>query len=302
MPAVVRGGRRASAPSTPRRSAPPKGQGGRKGQTARNVGGVPGKIAALGRLDLTPRAVVLSICAGVAVLALVLATGARAERIGSAFQQGADNVITGMGLKLRRVHITGASAEATPAIQRALDVEAGQPITGLDLAALQASVQAVGWVKDVRVVRLLPDTLVVEVKEHDRLAIWQTGGRVFVIDGEGRVIPGADAGRYPNLPLLVGTGADKAAGDILPLLRERPRLMGRIDALVRVDDRRWDLRLRDGSLIQLPALKQEAALIQLDALDQRERLLELGFSRIDLRTEGQVAVRPGAGVQDKQFE
>ena len=296
MPAVVRGGRRANVASAPKRSAGPKGQGGRSRNTPRNVGGVPGKMAALGRLDLTPRAVVLSICAGVGVLALVLATGARAERIGQSVTHGMDQITTGMGLKLRRVHITGASAEATPAIQRALNVEAGQPITGIDLDALQASVQSVGWVKQARVVRLLPDTLIVEVKEHDRLAVWQTRGRVFVIDGEGRAIPGADAGRYPGLPLVVGTGADKAAKDILPLLAERPRLMSRIDALVRVDERRWDLRLKDGGIIQLPAVKQEAALIQLDALDQRERLLELGFARIDLRTEGQVAVRPSAGV------
>ncbi len=301
MPAVVRGGRRANVASAPKRTAAPKGQGGGRGRASHkaaqgNVGGVPGKMAALGRLDLTPRAVVLSICAGVSVLVLVLATGARADRIGQAFHQSVDAVTAGMGLKLRRVHISGASAEATPAIQRALNVEAGQPITNIDLAALQASVQAVGWVKQARVVRLLPDTLIVEVTEHDRLAVWQTGGRTFVIDGEGRAIPGADAGRYPNLPLIVGKGADSAAGAILPLLRERPRLMSRVDALVRVDERRWDLRLRDGGLIQLPAVKQEAALIQLDALDQRERLLELGFARIDLRTEGQVAVRPGVGA------
>ena len=297
MPAVVRGGRRANVASAPKRSAGPKGQGARSRNAApRNAGGVPGKMAALGKLDLTPRAVVISICAGVAVLALVLATGARAERIGQSVSHGMDQITTGMGLKLRRVHITGASAEATPAIQRALNVEAGQPITALDLDALQASVQAVGWVKEARVVRLLPDTLIVEVKEHDRLAVWQTRGQVFVIDGDGRAIQGADAGRYPGLPLVVGAGADSAAGDILPLLAERPRLMSRIDALVRVDERRWDLRLKDGGIIQLPAVKQEAALIQLDALDQRERLLELGFARIDLRTEGQVAVRPGVGA------
>jgi cell division protein FtsQ len=253
-------------------------------------------MAALGRLDLTPRAVMLSICAGVGVLVLVLATGSRAERIGQSLSQGMDGVTTGMGLELNRVHITGASDEATPAIQRALDVEAGQPITAIDLDALKASVEQVGWVKEARVVRLLPDTLIVEVKEHDRLAVWQTGGRTFVIDGQGRAIPGADAGRYPNLPLVVGKGADGAAGAILPLLAQRPRLMGRVDAIVRVDERRWDLRLKDGGIIQLPAINQEAALIQLDALDQRERLLELGFERIDLRTEGQVAVRPGASA------
>ena len=71
--------------------------------------------------------------------------------------------------------------------------------------------------------------------------------------------------------------------------------MSRVEALVRVDERRWDVRLKDGGLIQLPATAQEQALIQLDAMDQRERLLELGFARIDLRTPDAVAVRPAAG-------
>ena len=120
-------------------------------------------------------------------------------------------------------------------------------------------------------------------------------GDAWVIDGHGQVIQGADAGRYPNLPLVVGKGAEQAAAEVLPLIAQRPRLMSRLDALVRVDERRWDLRLKDGSLIQLPATDQDAALIQLDALDQRERLLELGFARIDLRTPEEVAVRPSTG-------
>jgi len=149
-------------------------------------------------------------------------------------------------------------------------------------------------VREARVVRLLPDTLIVEIKEHDRLAVWQDAGQIKVIDAQGQVIQGADARRYPTLPLVVGKGADLAAGEVLPLLAQRPRLMSRVDALVRVDERRWDLRLKDGSLIQLPAVEQEAALIRLDALDQRERLLDLGFARVDLRTPDEVAVRPAA--------
>lgn len=296
MPAVVRGGRRQSSGSAPKRGAAPSGKGGGRGRGGpRHASAVPGKMAAIGRLDLSPRAVMIAIAAGVVVLAGVLATGARAERIGASISSGVDSAAVGVGLKLRRVHITGASPEAKAAVQNALTLSAGQPIARLDLDALRQQVEAVGWVREARVVRLLPDTLIVEVKEHDRLAVWQTGGRAYVIDGQGRAIPGADAGRYPQLPLVVGEGADAAAAEILPLLAQRPRLMGRIDALVRVDSRRWDLRLKDGGLIQLPATGQDAALIQLDALDQRERLLDLGFARVDLRTPEAIAVRPSAG-------
>ena len=282
MPAVVRGGRRQG-------STKGKGQGSRKAAT-------PGKVAAIGRLDLSPRAVLISIVAGVVVLGGVLATGARAERISNSVSNKFDSVTSGMGLKVKKLHVTGASPEARAAIQQAVGVRADQPIVSLDLNAVRDRVQAVGWVKEARVVRLLPDTLIVDVKEHDRLAVWQTGGHAYVIDSRGQVIQGADAGRYPKLPLVVGKGADQTASEILPLLAQRPRLMARIEALVRVDERRWDLRLKDGSMIQLPAVDQDSALIRLDALDQRERLLDLGFARVDLRTPEEVAVRPSEGA------
>ena len=67
-----------------------------------------------------------------------------------------------------------------------------------------------------------------------------------------------------------------------------------MDALVRVDDRRWDLRMKDGSLIQLPAQGEEQALMALEHLDERLRILDLGFERIDLRNPDLVAVRPRA--------
>ncbi len=292
MPAVVRGGRRQSSKQPAQRSAAPKGG---RGRAPRNAPATPGKMAAIGRLDLSPRAVVISLMAGVVVLAGVLATGARAERIGASIGHGIDGMAVGMGLKLEKVFIEGESAEATAAIQRAVQLNADQAMTSIDLDAVRERVEQVGWVKSARVVRLLPNTLIVHVTEHDRLAIWQAGGRNMVIDSHGQVIRGADAGRYPNLPLVVGKGAEQAAAEVLPLIAQRPRLMARLEALVRVDERRWDLRLKDGSLIQLPATEQDAALIQLDALDQRERLLELGFARIDLRTPSEVAVRPSAG-------
>lgn len=295
MPAVVRGGRRQSSVQPSRRGAAPRNGGRGRGASGKNAPAIPGKMAAIGRLDLSPRAVAISILAGVLLLGGVLATGARAERIGASVSNGMDRLALGMGLELKRVRIVGASAEAEPAVRQALALQQGTPITSLDLDRLRDQVQGVGWVKEARVVRLLPDTLIVEVKEHERLAVWQENGRIRVIDGSGQVIAGADARRYPALPLVVGKGADAAAADILPLLAQRPRLMSRIDAVVRVDERRWNLRLKDGGIIQLPAVEQEAALIRLDALDQRERLLDLGFPRIDLRTPETLAVRPSDG-------
>jgi cell division protein FtsQ len=181
---------------------------------------------------------------------------------------------------------------ATPDIVAAAGVYKDQPLLGMDLSAVRARVEKVGWVEEARIVRLLPDTLVLAVKERKQLAVWQHAGRTLVIDDRGQPIREADPARFATLPLVVGAGGAEHAAAILPTLAQRPRLMERMDALVRVDNRRWDLRLKDGSIIQLPAVAEEEALMQLEQLDQRSHLLELGFARIDLRNPDVVAVRP----------
>lgn len=286
MPAVVRGGRRQSSKSPPKKTA--QGKSPSRGRAA-----PAGKLQAMAGLGLSPQAT------GAGVLALLLMagaitlfTGGRAQALGSAVGQAIDGRLGAAGLRLAKVHINGASPEATPAIKAALGLYKDQPLALMDLNAVKDRVETVGWVKEARVVRLLPDTLVVAVTEHERLAVWQHNGQAVVIDSGGRVIPEADARRFPELPLVVGEGAAEASGAVLSQVRARPRLMARLEALVRVDNRRWDLRLKDGSLIQLPATQEDSALIQLDQLDQRSRILELGFARIDLRDPEMIAVRP----------
>lgn len=291
MPAAVRGARRADAkPRTriaaaPVRSrAPAGGRPAAKLQAARGVGLSPG--------------LALTAVAGVLILgvAITLATGGRGERLAAATQAGLYNQTAAAGFKVEAVHIQGASPMARPDVLKAANIHTGQPILGVDLAGVREQVESVGWVKEARVIRLLPDTLVIAVTERDAQAVWQVAGHIVVIDRKGRIIREADPSKFPELPLVVGRGANTALAGIMPPVMQRPRLRQRIEALVRVDDRRWDLRLKDGSIIQLPAIGEEQALMQLDELDRRQRILELGFARIDLRDPEMIAVRPKAGV------
>jgi cell division protein FtsQ len=202
-----------------------------------------------------------------------------------------------LGFTLRQVQVQGAPDQAKADILRAANLTTGQPILGIQLDALRKRIETAGWVKEAKVVRLLPDTLIIAVVPRTPLVVWQHLGVAHVVDSDGQVIGDADPGRFPDLPLVVGDGAARTAGAILPLLRGRPKLMGLVDALIRVDDRRWDLRLKDGALIQLPAVGEDSALIQLDQLDQKERVLDLGFERIDLRQPDVVVVRPKASPE-----
>jgi len=289
MPAAMRGAGRGNA--KPRAKAPANGGRTRAASTAprpaaklRAAQGVLPPVYAVG-------AAALVLTVG---LIITFSTGHRGERLAAGARTVVAGESAGLGFRLNKVHVQGASPMAQEAVLAATGLYAGQPILDIDLEAVRKAVAAVGWVEEVQVVRLLPDTLVVAVKERQTLAVWQNHGRTFVIDAGGRPIPEADPGRFPQLPLIVGEGANETAAQILPAVQSRPRLRERLEALVRVDGRRWDLRLKDGGIVQLPAVEEESALIQLDQLDQRQRILELGFERIDLREPGLVALRPRA--------
>jgi cell division protein FtsQ len=228
--------------------------------------------------------------AGAVVIAL--ATGHRGERLVLAAKAAFEAQSAKAGLAVKTVRLVGASPQSSREILSAAALAKGQPMLGLDLAAARGRVEQVGWVKDARITRLMPDTVVIAVNERRLVAVWEHAGHAVVIDKDGVAAPEADPARFASLPLVVGEGANVAAGAILPLVTSRPRLAERIEALVRVDDRRWDIRLKDGAIVQLPASDEETALIKLDQLDQQSRILDLGFSRIDLRDPQMVAVRP----------
>lgn len=293
MPAVMRGGSRAQP--KPRAKSPPSTKKAPAPRARAANAYAPAKLRAAEGVGLSAHHALMAAC-GVLVIALVLtlATGQRAQRIGAAANAAVGTRFASLGFKLRAVRVQGASKLATTDILKKANVYKDMPLLGMDLGKLQADVQSVGWVKSVRVVRLLPDTLVLQVVERPQVAIWQDQGYTRVIDDKGEIIPEADPRQFAALPLVVGDGANDHAAQILNAVAQRPGLLAKVEAMVRVDNRRWDLRLKDGSLIQLPGAGIDAALIALEQLEVKSRILELGFERIDLRNPDIVTVRPKA--------
>jgi cell division protein FtsQ len=288
MAAVVRGEARSSA--QPRAKSTAKAGAAKRGKASAYA---PAKLSAARKAGLTPVSA-LSIAAAVVVLGglAIVASDGRVHRFFGNVAGGFDRQLTAQGLRVQTLTVQGATPAAQADIARASGLYRDEPILHIDLEALRQKVEQVGWVKSARVVRLLPDTVVIAIVERPTFAVWEHAGHAMVIDNTGHAIPEADPARFADLPLVVGDGADQASPAILPIVRAHPLIMQHLDALVRVDDRRWDLRMKDGSLIQLPASGEDAALIQLDQLDQKSRILELGFERIDLRDPDLVAVRP----------
>ena len=292
MPAALRGERR--APVRPSARTSPQGA---KLRVSRPVSSGPSKLRVASgaglslRLGLTAGALFLVLSAAVA-----LATGGRGKALVGGVTQAFHSRFASLGFRVGSVHLQGASPAAQDEILQAAGIRLGAPIFDVDLAAVRGRVEKVGWVDHAKVIRLLPATLVIAVEQRPLMALWQHDGRFVVITADGAAVSRVDARVAARLPRVVGEGANAAAHPLISLIEAWPALGARLSAMVRVDDRRGDLRLKDGGTILLPAGDEAGGLKRLERLDQTTKILQLGFARIDLRDPGMLVVRPKAAA------
>lgn len=225
------------------------------------------------------------------LIAIVLWAGGYFAMVGRAADRMANAAAVAGGLEVRRVTLRGAHQTAHREITDALGPVLGASIIHLSLDDARARIEELGWVRSAAVTRLLPDTISISVREREPAAVWQMKGVLYLVDNTGAIIREVDAGEYANRPLIVGAGAPEAAGGILTALAGKEELQKRIYALMRVGERRWDLRLHNNIEIRLPEENFESALSDLELLQAAQQTLDQPIKYIDLRDPERMVVK-----------
>lgn len=206
------------------------------------------------------------------------------------------------GFRVRSVDVQGIHRmDSKPVFQIALDQKSmAMPL--VDVSAIRERLLQYGWVKDARVSRRLPDTLVIDIVERQPAALWQDEQRLSLIDAEGVVLDRVPISAMPDLPLLIGPGANAQSRQLEALLADVPTLRPQLEAASWVGKRRWDLNFQSGETVALPEgeAAAKAALEKFARLDKSAGLLGRGILRIDLRIPGKMVVRlprgPGEAI------
>jgi len=225
------------------------------------------------------------------LIAIVLWAGGYFGMVARAADRAAGEATASAGLEVRRVLLRGAHQTAHDEILEAIGPVIGAPMVQVSLRDARLRVESLGWVRAAAVTRLMPDTLVVSIRERDPAAVWQVNGDLHLIDATGAIIRSVGAYEYSNLPLIVGSGAADAAAGLLQALRQHDDLSKRTYALVRVGDRRWNLRLRNNMEIKLPETGFAKAVDDIALMHAAHSTLDQPLEYIDLRDPERTVVR-----------
>lgn len=196
------------------------------------------------------------------------------------------------GLRVRNIVIEGRANTPEPLLRAAIGASAGDPILGFSVEAARVRIESLTWVDQATVERRLPDTLVIALTERRPFAIWQYQNKFTLVDRAGQVVANQDMSQFRDLPLIVGAGAPAAASLLLDALTSRPVLGSRVMAAIRVGERRWNLRMNNGTDIMLPEGAEIAALDRLMALQQDYAVLDRPLQAVDMRLPDKLVLRP----------
>jgi cell division protein FtsQ len=274
---------RRSGATTKRKSSSSKGSKTRAVSSAR-----ANKLAAFGFTGF------LVLMAGAAAIALDLPAKAAlsaGEAVGSAGFRVDGYQIVGLKQMDRKLVDAVVIDELRKAAAAGSKTKPAQPL--VDVTAIRERLLGFGWVKDARVSRRLPDTLVIDIVERTPSALWQNRQQLTLIDDAGVVLDRVPISKMPDLPLVIGPGANKRASQLKTVLADAPAMQAQLASATWVGGRRWDLSFQSGEIVVLPEGEQaaRAALARFAKADQSNGLLGRGLVRFDLRIPGKMIVR-----------
>jgi len=209
--------------------------------------------------------------------------------VGTAIAEGAGRA----GFRVDEIEVTGAEHIDPLTVYAAALDQKSRAMPLVDLEGVREKLLSYGWVQDAHVSRRLPDKLLINIVERKPVAVWQSRGTLTLIDASGVHLAPVSAEAMPDLPLMIGPGADAQEPAYQALLNAAPALKPQVRAATWVGNRRWDITFASGETLALPegADAAPAALVEFAELDGSSPLLGKGWVRFDMRDPTKLVAR-----------
>jgi cell division protein FtsQ len=205
-------------------------------------------------------------------------------------------VASDAGFEVRHVDVRGVdNLNELKVYERAL-AQQNRAMPLVDLDTLRQDLLGLSWVKDARVSRQLPDTLVIDIVEREPHAVLRKADRFVLIDETGHELETVARARVQGKLIVSGLGAGQQVVGLTRLLDAAPALKPRVQEAEWIGNRRWNITFKTGQVLALPEGDKPSAgaLVSFARLDGTNRLLGGKVTIFDMRAADRIYLRiPG---------
>ena len=202
---------------------------------------------------------------------------------------------------VKLMEIKGATTGVSEQVREAIPMEFPVSSMRLDLAVIKARIESVDAVKRADVF-LRGGVLDVQIVERKPALIWRGQTHLELVDpvGERAGILISREG-YHGLPLILGVGAQDHAEEALDILAATKPIAERVRGLRRMGERRWDVMLDRGQIVQLPVQDPVQALERVIALHRARDVLNRDVTVVDMRDGRRPVLRLSVHAVDELY-
>ena len=197
----------------------------------------------------------------------------------------AATMVANAGFQVEKVEVSGVNRIDELKVYEITLAQKDRSMLLVDIDEVRDDLISNGWIKEARISRRLPDTLVVEIIEREPVAVWQREGKLSLIDKTGFPLEEIEKEEIPDLPVVVGKKANRKVQQLSKLLDVAPALRPMVTGATWIGNRRWNLEFESGETLALPEGEKTAAeaLLNFARMDGVNRLLGRGVVHFDLR-------------------
>ena len=207
-----------------------------------------------------------------------------------------DSLCKHIGLRVESIRVTGVTHSVETSVKNQIDINSGDSIFKQSSESIYRNVMKIGSIQSAIVRKNLPNTLSINVTEKTPIAIFQKNSKFVLIDKDGVTISETSA-RTKNLPIITGDDANTTANSMLEVISKFEIVKNKLDSMMFVRKRRWDIVVSGGIHVKLPQSNIDGALEVLSTILKQRTLNKNTVKSIDLRMPENIVIS-GLKIKD----
>ena len=202
---------------------------------------------------------------------------------------------------IEKIEIQGSNFSDSILIEEIIKEHKNKSLINFPLEEYQLKIKKLDWIKRVSIKRKFPDIIHVSIIENLPYAIFIDGINKYLIDDDGEKISfKPDNSKYSELLKVTGSDGNLNFSDLIREINiNYPKILDMIIEVEFIENRRWNLILKQNIKIKLPEKDSSIQLVKLKQLQQDQKLFNSNIIEIDLREIGRATIKIPGGEKLK---
>jgi cell division protein FtsQ len=160
----------------------------------------------------------------------------------------------------------------------------------IPIRKIQEYIESIDCIESANISRHLPSEIKIKIINKEPIAIWQHKKNFFFINKDNSLMRIRNSKNLMDFIIVTGEQAFKHTQNLIQIISVDQDIFEKVDAAMRVGNRRWDIKLINGLVVKLPEKNPELAWKKFLNI-QKDNQIQKKINVVDLRVANKTYIK-----------